>query len=603
MNLAVLGGELKKMGWFGFGSAQPRETKESDVDHDQAAVKAVTLQGALKACRKGLVAVGIFSAIINFLMLVPPMYMLNTYDRVLSSGSYGTLAALTGIMIYLLVVMGLLEWVRSAVLVRISAHFDALLGDHLYAVALKQALYSSGKIQTASPVSDLNGLRQFLTGNGLFAFFDAPWLPIYIFVMFLFHPLFGYAAIGASIYLAVLALLNEKMTRKPLDQANKRNTVIQAMTSKAMRNVDAVVSMGMQNRFVGAWRFQQNQLMVDQSSASDRGGAITAASKSSRVMLQSLVLGLGAYLALSAELSPGMMIAGSILLGRALQPMDQMIAVWKQFVSARGQWARLNDLLSKVPAERAQMKLPDPVGNLVAKGVVLGIPGSRGAPVLNNVSFKLSAGSSMGIIGPSGAGKSTLLKGLMGLWPPSAGEIRLDGAEVFNWDKEHLGRFMGYLPQEIELFDGTIAQNIGRFEDFDAEQVVEAATLAGVHELILTLPDGYDTDMSVHGLSGGQKQRVGLARALYGKPRIIYLDEPNSNLDDAGERALFGAIRELKKRGTTVIVVSHKTNILTELDNLLLMVGGKSQAFGPRDKVFEYLAQSSKSAEQAQQAN
>ena len=300
----------------------------------------LSLNGALKECRKGIVAVGLFSAIINFLMLVPPMSMLNTYDRVLSSGSYGTLAALTGIMIYLLVVMGLLDWVRSAVLVRISAKFDAVLGDHLFGVALKQALYSSGRIQNAAPIADLNGLRQFLTGNGLFAFFDAPWLPIYIFVMFMFHPLFGYAAIGASIYLATLALLNEKLTRNPLDEANARNARIQTMTSKSMRNVDSILSMGMKDKIVSIWRSEQNKLMIDQSVASNRGGAVTAASKSSRIILQSLVLGLGAYLALGAELSPGMMIAGSILLGRALQPMDQMIAVWKQFVSARGQWHR-----------------------------------------------------------------------------------------------------------------------------------------------------------------------------------------------------------------------------------------------------------------------
>lgn len=595
----------KKISSLVFGQSRASELSDLGVEseHDTVAPSKVrSLQGALKECRKGIVAVGLFSAIINFLMLVPPMYMLNTYDRVLSSGSYGTLAALTGIMIYLLVVMGLLEWVRSAVLVRISAHFDASLGDHLYGVALKQALYSSGRIQTATPISDLNGLRQFLTGNGLFAFFDAPWLPIYIFVMFLFHPLFGYAAIGASIYLAVLALLNEKLTRKPLDQANKRNAVLQTMTSKALRNVDSIMSMGMQARFVDMWRSQQDKLMIDQSLASDRGGAITAASKSSRIILQSLVLGLGAYLALSAELSPGMMIAGSILLGRALQPMDQMIAVWKQFVSARGQWARLNELLIKVPVDRAQMRLPDPVGNLVAKGAVIAIPGSKGAAVIQGVSFQLPAGSSMGIIGPSGAGKSTLLKGLLGLWPSSSGEIRLDGAEVFSWDKEHLGRFVGYLPQEIELFDGTIAENIGRFEDSNPEQVVEAATLAGVHEMILSLPEGYDTNLSIHGLSGGQKQRVGLARALYRIPRIIYLDEPNSNLDDVGEKALFGAIRELKRRGSTVIVVTHKTNILTELDNLLLLVGGKTQAFGPRDKVFEYLAQSAETKKQTQEA-
>ena len=528
--------------------------------------------------------VGLFSAGVNILMLTPPMYMLSTYDRVLASGSLPTLWMLTLIMVFLLAVMGGFDWVRAQILIRVSNRFDALLSNRLYDISLKQALFSGGSNVQAAPLQDLNGVRQFVTGNGLFAFFDAPWLPIYVGVMFLFHPLFGYVAIGAAIFLSIVAYLNERLTSKPLGEANKKAQLLAAENSKRLRNAEVIHSMGMGGSIQGRWRDGQDDMLSLQSIASARAASLTAFSKSSRIMIQSLILGLGAYLAVLGEISPGVMIAGSILLGRALAPLDQMIGVWKQFSTARGQWQRLSEMLTKVPADSDRMELPAPTGALAAEQMIVGAPGSKAA-ILKNVSFKLPAGVSLGVIGPSGSGKSTLVRAILGVWPLSGGHMRLDGADVFSWDRNHLGPYVGYLPQDIELFEGTIAENIARFGEIDSEQVVAAAKMAGVHELILSFPDGYDTSLERHKLSGGQRQRVGLARALYGNPVLVVLDEPNSNLDEQGEQALFVALRHLKARGATVVVVSHRMNILSEIDALLLMTEGTVRAMGPRDQV------------------
>jgi len=528
-------------------------------------------------------------------MLTPSIYMLATYDRVLASGSLPTLGMLSLIMIFLLGAMGLLEWVRSQVLVRVSNRFDAALSSRLYDISLKQALFTGGSNTQAMPLQDLNGLRQFLTGNGLFAFFDAPWMPLYVAVMFLFHELFGYVAIGAAVFLILVAFVNEKLTREPLTEANKLASALTAENTKRLRNAEVIHSMGMGGALRDRWRFAQDQVLLEQTTASTRAGSLTAFSKSSRIIIQSAILGVGAYLAVIGEISPGVMIAGSILLGRALAPLDQMIGTWKQFVAARGQWARLNEILQKVPVDKEQMELPAPKGHLHADQIMVAAPGSKTA-ILKNVSFKLPAGASLGIIGPSGSGKSTLVRAMLGIWPVAGGSMRLDGADVFSWEREHLGPFVGYLPQDIELFEGTIAENIARFRSIDSVAVVDAAKSAGVHELVLSLPNGYDTSLAHHKLSGGQKQRIGLARALYGDPTLVILDEPNSNLDDVGEAALFGAIRELKARSATVVVVSHRTNILSEVDNLLLMAEGSVRALGPRDQVLQDIAKKQRAA-------
>jgi ATP-binding cassette subfamily C protein EexD len=560
-------------------------------------VNVSTVKDALKYCRGSFFAVGVFSAGVNVLMLTPPMYMLSTYDRVIASGSIPTLGMLSLIMVFLLGAMGLLEWVRSQVLVRVSNRFDSLLSNRLYDISLKQALFTGGSNTQAMPLQDLNGLRQFLTGNGLFAFFDAPWLPLYIAVMFLFHPIFGYVAIGAAVFLVCVAYLNERMTSAPLTEANKLASALNAENAKRLRNAEVVHSMGMGVSLRDRWRSSQNKVLLQQTTASTRAGSLTAFSKSSRIIIQSAILGVGAYLAVIGEISPGVMIAGSILLGRALAPLDQMIGVWKQFVTARGQWARLNDILSKVPVDQDRMELPSPRGDLSAEQMMVGAPGSKTA-ILKNVSFRLPAGASLGVIGPSGSGKSTLVRAILGIWPLAGGSMRLDGADVFSWDREHLGPFIGYLPQDIELFEGTIAENIARFGEIDSDAVVSAAKAAGVHELVLSLPNGYDTSLITHQLSGGQKQRIGLARALYGDPVLVVLDEPNSNLDDNGEVALFSAIRALKARAATVVIVSHRTNILAEVDNLLLMADGAVRALGPRDQVLSDIAKRQRAAQE-----
>jgi len=561
------------------------------------------LQIALKKCRSYFAIAGFFSLFINIIMLVPSLYMLQVYDRVITSRSETTLILLTLIVIVLLLTMGVLEWVRSQILVKAGAKLDVLLNERLFNATFKNSLNSGGAVASSQPVNDLTGLRQFLTGNGLFAFFDAPWLPIYIGVMFLFHPTFGWAAIGAAIMLIILALINEKVSSGPIGEANKVSIASSNYLTKNLRNVEVVESMGMMDNIRQRWQKMNNQVINLQAVASKRAGLITSISKSFRMIVQSLVLGLGAYLAINQEISPGLMIAGSILLGRALAPIDLMIGSWKGFVSARGAYARLNDMLQVVSAEKETMSLPDPEGHLSVERIVVTPPGAK-LPVLKGITFAVNKGESVAIIGPSAAGKSTLARVLLGLWPAAAGKVRLDSADVYTWNRMELGKHIGYLPQDIELFDGTVSENIARFGDIFPPAVIEAAKAAGVHEMILRLPEGYDTVIGGHGgvLSGGQRQRIGLARALYGNPAFIVLDEPNSNLDDAGEQALAIALKNLKEKDSTVIIISHKINIIAQVDKILVMADGVATLFGPRDEVWAQLNQAKQQAAPTKQA-
>lgn len=558
-----------------------------------------SLQAALKACKGSFISVGIFSLFVNALMLVPTFYMLQVYGRVVTSGSISTLVMLTIIMSMLVITMGSLEWVRSRIMVRVSTKLDVLLSRDVYKASFKRSLESGGMDASAQSLNDLTGLRQFLTGNGLFAFFDAPWLPIYIAVMFLFHPWYGWVAIGSALVLLFLAYMNEKMTGKALGQANKENIAATLYTTKNLRNAEVIESMGMLNTLMHRWGIRQKNVLLLQSQASDKGGIVSAVSKTFRMLIQSLILGLGAYLAVNHEISPGLVIAGSILLGRALAPIDLIIGSWKGFIAARSQYDRLNDTLDKLHAEPERMALPAPQGHVLVENLIVCPPGSK-TPILRGISFGVPAGSVVGIIGPSASGKSTLARALMGVWAPQNGVVRLDGADISNWDKDQLGPYMGYLPQDIELFEGTISENISRFTDVDPEKVVLAAKTAGVHEIILLLPDGYDTVIGSEGvnLSGGQRQRVGLARAIYGSPRLILLDEPNSNLDEVGERALASAIQELKLTGATIFVITHRTTILSQLDRLLVMSAGGVSMYGPRDQVMEELNKQQLAAQQ-----
>ncbi|MDX9875211.1 MAG: type I secretion system permease/ATPase, partial [Spongiibacteraceae bacterium] len=450
------------------------------------------LAAVLRACKGSVVAVGIFSLFANFLMLVPSFYMLQVYDRVVTTGSHPTLLVLTLLLILLLGTFGSLEWVRSRIMVRVSTRIDTMLGGRLYDASFKQALNSGGMRASAQPLSDLTGLRQFLTGNGLFAFFDAPWLPIYVAVMFLFHPWFGWVAIASAIILLVLAFANEKLTGKALAEANQENIAANTITTKNLRNAEVVASMGMLEPIRRRWQERNNSVLVLQTVASDKAGAITSVSKTFRMLVQSLILGLGAYLAIEQEITPGLMIAGSILLGRALAPIDLIIGSWKGFIAARAQYERLNELLDEIAAEPERMPLPPPTGAVTVEGLMVAPPGSR-QPVIKGINFAVAPGESVGIIGPSGSGKSTLARALLGIWSPLAGKVRLDGADVSIWDRHELGPHIGYLPQDIELFDGTVSENIARFGEIDPEAVVAAAILAGVHEMILRLPDGFDT--------------------------------------------------------------------------------------------------------------
>lgn len=549
-----------------------------------------SLQAALKACKGAFISVGIFSLFVNALMLVPTFYMLQVYGRVLTSNNITTLAMLTIIMVILTITTGLLEGVRSRIMVRVSTKLDVLLSRDVFRASFKQALASGGMNASAQPMNDLTGLRQFLTGNGVFAFFDVPWLPIYIAVMFMFHPWFGWMAIGCAIVLVLLAVANEKATGKALAEANKENAGTNLETTKNLRNAEVVESMGMLDSLIDRWAVRQKKVLLLQSVASDKGSVVTSTSKTFRVMVQSLILGLGALLAINHEINPALVIAGSVLLGRALAPIDLMIGSWKGFITARTQYDRLNEILDKLQAEPERMPLPAPHGNIVVENLIVSAPGGKD-PILRGVGFSVPAGAVVGIIGPSASGKSTLARALMGIWAPQHGTVRLDGADINQWDKVQLGPHLGYLPQDIELFEGSISENISRFTKIDPEKVVQAAQMAGVHEMILQLPQGYDTIIGEGGtnLSGGQRQRIGLARAMYGSPRLILLDEPNSNLDEVGERALASAIFQLKMTGATIFVITHRTSILAHLDRLLVMQNGGISMYGPRDQVMAEL--------------
>ncbi|MCP1497983.1 ATP-binding cassette subfamily C protein EexD [Pseudomonas migulae] len=559
------------------------------------------LENALAVCKGSFLSVGFFSFFVNLLMLVPSFYMLQVYDRAVGSGSLSTLLMLTLIMLLLMITLGGLEWVRSRIMVRISTRLETLLGQRLFDASFKQALNTGGMNASAQPLSDLSNLRQFLTGNGLFAFFDTPWIPIYLAVMFIFHPWYGWLGVISALLLVGLAYINDKLTNSPLHAANREHMAATTFTNKSLRNAEVVESMGMLGQLRQRWSVRVHKVLSLQSTASDRAGAISAISKTFRQIVQSLVLGLGAYLAIQHEISSGLMIAGSILLGRALAPIDQLIGAWKGFIGARSQYDRLHELLEKISAEPQRMSLPAPQGAVSVQNLSVAPPESRKA-IIRGLTFDVAAGESVGIIGPSGSGKSTLARALLGIWPPIAGSVRLDGADITQWRRDELGPHIGYLPQDIELFEGTISENISRFASLDAQAVVAAARMAGVHELVLQLPEGYDTVIGANGggLSGGQRQRIGLARALYRQPRLVVLDEPNSNLDDIGEKMLAQALHKLKQSGATVFVITHRPNVLAHVDKLLVLNNGDLAMYGPLKQVWAKLQNTQQAAANAE---
>jgi ATP-binding cassette, subfamily C, bacterial exporter for protease/lipase len=557
------------------------------------------LAEVLFSFRKMFYTAGLFSMFINMIGLVPAIYMLQVYDRVLQSRNETTLIMLTLIIIGFYVIQGMLEMARSRLLVRVGAKMDVKLSDRVFVASFERNLRVGGG-NAGLAISDLTNVRQFMTGNGLFAFFDAPWAPIYIAVIFLLSPWLGLFAIVAAIILFSLAWATEVATRKPLAEAGQIAASANNFATNNLRNAEVIEAMGMLGNLKARWHEKQMRFIALQGEASDKAGAISATTKSVRIAVQSLVLGAGALLVIEGTLTPGGMIAASILLGKALQPVELAIGVWKQLLSARTAYHRLEAMLEQFPAREEGMSLPRPRGNLLVEGVTAGAPNSK-SPILKQVAFHTQQGEVIGIIGPSASGKSTLARLLVGVWPALAGKVRLDGADVFTWGKEELGPAVGYLPQDIELFEGTIAENIARFGDVDSGKVVAAAQLAGVHDMILRFPNGYDTEIGESGshLSGGQRQRIAFARAVYDNPAFVVLDEPNSNLDDAGEAALIQAVRQLKAQGTTVVVITHRTNIIAAVDKILLLVDGAVQMFAPKDQVLQALQQKAAGAQTA----
>ncbi|HEU4852812.1 MAG TPA: type I secretion system permease/ATPase [Telluria sp.] len=556
---------------------------------------------ALRSFKSTFYTVGTFSAIINILMLAPSLYMLQVYDRVLASGNELTLGMLTLIILVAYLLMGALETIRSFVLVRVGARFDMQLNKRVYTAAFEQNLKKAGG-NAGQALSDLTTLRQFLTGNGVFAFFDAPWFPIYLAVIFMFQPALGLFALGGTILLVILAFVNERVTKKPLSEANSMAIASSTLATNNLRNAEVIESMGMLPNLQRRWFKLHGQFLHLQAEASEKAGIVGAITKFVQVSLQSLVLGFGALLVIEGKMTAGMMIAASILVGRALAPVQQLIGVWKSFSSTRSAWNRLNTLLEANPNRPKGMELPPPKGAITLEGVTAGPPGST-IPVVRNLSLAIAPGDVVGVIGPSGSGKSTLARLMVGVWPAQMGKVRLDGADIYQWNKGDLGPYLGYLPQDIELFGGTVSDNIARFGEVDAEKVVAAARRAGVHEMILHLPQGYDTVLGDGGagLSGGQKQRLGLARAMYGDPSVLVLDEPNSNLDDVGEQALTAAVNDLRQRGKTIILITHRTSIIGVTNKLLLLREGVGEMFGPTQQVLQALQQNAQKQLQAQQ--
>ncbi|WP_160108588.1 type I secretion system permease/ATPase [Pseudomonas izuensis] len=545
-----------------------------------------------------LISVGCFTALINILMLAPSIYMLQVYDRVLSSQNETTLVMLSLMIVGFFAFIGLLEAVRSFIVIRVGSQLERRFNLRVYRAAFERNLFK-GEGHAGQALGDLTHIRQFVTGPALFAFFDAPWFPVYLLVIYLFNVWLGVFATAGALLLIALAWLNESMTKKPLGEAAVCSQQSSQLATSHLHNAETIQAMGMLGALRNRWFQVHSRFLGLQNQASDTGAVISSLSKTLRLCLQSLVLGLGALLVIKGDMSAGMMIAGSILMGRVLSPIDQLIAVWKQWSGAKLAYQRLDALLQAYPSSDEAMALPAPKGQITFEQVSAGPPGQRAA-TLHQVSFSLAAGEVMGVLGASGSGKSTLARVLVGVWPTLGGTVRLDGADIHRWNRDDLGPYIGYLPQDIELFSGSIAQNIARFRETDPQKVVAAAQQAGVHELILRLPQGYDTVLGDNGagLSGGQKQRVALARALYGQPSLVVLDEPNSNLDTVGEAALAGAIAQMKAQGTSVILVTHRSSALAQADRLLVLNDGRLQAFGASQEVLKALSGAQQSQQQ-----
>jgi PrtD family type I secretion system ABC transporter len=536
------------------------------------------------------------SLVLNLMLLMPAVYMMQVFDRVFASRSLDTL-----VMLSLLVALALsLAYGMDVVRGRALAWAGGLLERKLAPAALRAALERAaqpGRVRDAEELRDIGSLRSFLAGSAVLALFDAPWVPIYLLVITAMHPLLGAAAALGAALLFALALLTDAVTRRGAEGAQSQARAIQRQTQSLLRHADAIAGMGMAAAALDRWRGQHDSLLDSRTRLGERSAALSASARIARQVLQAALLGIGAWLVIGEHASPGIMVAATILFGRALQPVEQLIAGWKGFVEARVAWRRLDQPGTAATAEQ-RLELPAPQGRIELERVVFGGSAQR-APLIKGVSFALRAGESLGVVGPSACGKTTLLRLLLGIWKPQSGTVRLDGADIAHWDRDALGAHIGYLPQDVELFAGTVAQNIARLGEVDDERVVAAAKLAHAHDMILRLPSGYDTAIGDAGamLSGGQRQRIALARALHGMPRLVVLDEPNANLDAEGEAALAAALRELKQRGTTVVVVSHRPALMSQLDKIAVLRDGVLEAFGPVADVLRPVARPNASAD------
>ena len=554
------------------------------------------LTQVLWSFRREFIMVGIFSMVANVLMLSPTLYMLQVYDRVLMSRSELTLLAMSLITLFFFGVMAFSEWMRSRVLVRSGVRLDEALGTRVFNASFESYL-SQSSAGPARAFGDLIQIRQFLTGNGIFAFFDAPWAPIYIAVLFLLHPMLGWLAIFFAMVQMALAWFGHRHTVAPAEAAGQAAAESGAYLQSKLRNSEVLESMGMVHNLRPHWQDRHENTLALQSASQSLTHRITAWSKFIRYSQQSLALGAGALLVIDGQLSPGGMIASNVLMTRALAPIDMMVGTWRAFTGARSAFARLEALLRDFPARDPALSRVAPKGALTLRNVVASAPG-RSTPILKGVSMAVEAGTVTVVLGPSGSGKSTLARTMVGIWPDVSGEVLLDGLPINGWDRTELGPYLGYLPQDIELFEGSIAENIARFGEVQSEKVIAAARSAGLHEMILRIPKGYDTPIGEAGgmLSGGQRQRIGLARAVYGDPVLVVLDEPNANLDDVGEQALVRTVQGLKAAGKTVFLITHRPGILAVADRILILRDGLVQADGPRDEVLAALRASQAAA-------
>ena len=562
-----------------------------------------SVEEALRLCKRSFMAVFVFSFFANMLMLTPMFYMINVFDKAVGTGSFPTLISLAIIAGFLYVIMALMEWSRSRVLVFVGSRLDHVLAPRIYDLCFtSEAGVIGAKGMGAQPLSDLNNLRQFLAGSTLTAIFDLPWLPVYLVVMVLFHPVLALVSLICMAIMFVLALANQRATTQRLQDANNGAGLISQQTQRNLRNAEVAAAMGMTSALTAIWRGQQNDVLNLQEEASNAAGGYAAAIKTLSVAMQSAAITTGAVLAMQQAISPGVMIGAALLIGRSLSPIQAAVMGWRGLVDARQQYSRLNQLLEAFPPSEERMTLPPIQGQISAQKVVVVPPGSK-QPTLADINFSIPAGATVMVLGASAAGKSTLVRTILGIWPTAQGAMRIDGADAAKYDRDELGPQIGYLPQDIELFDGTVAENIGRFAEVDAEAIVQAATDAAIHEMILALPDGYDTVITAQKglLSPGQRQRIALARAIYKRPKLVVLDEPNSNLDEIGEQALNNAIKILKAAGSTLVLVSHRQTALPLVDYLIIMEAGRIKEQGPKSDVLSRFKKAQEAQKQVAQ--